>query len=141
MEGIEVEAGAELGGLEVVEREEEVHDLERVGLRRDVERRPGGGARPRRPRIGRPRRAPGGRAAGREGDEVGGDGEEGCKVGGGWERWGEDWIGERRPGRGLDRGRRWRRLRGEEGVDGILPRVWAAGGGYLFIILFSFFCR
>ena len=36
VEGVEVEAGAERGGLEVVEREEEADDLERAGLRRDV---------------------------------------------------------------------------------------------------------
>ena len=38
VEGVEVEAGAERGGLEVVEREEEADDLEGAGLRRDVER-------------------------------------------------------------------------------------------------------
>lgn len=85
MEGVEVEAGADGGGLEVVERDEEADDLLGAGLRRDVQRRlPGvrlrGGERlgggpdapasARRPAtaaasaIGRRRRAPGGRAAG-----------------------------------------------------------------------------
>lgn len=39
MEGVEVEAGADGGGLEVVERDEEADDLLGAGLRRDVQRR------------------------------------------------------------------------------------------------------
>jgi hypothetical protein len=38
VEGVEVEAGADGGGLEVVEREEEADDLLAPGLRGDVER-------------------------------------------------------------------------------------------------------
>lgn len=39
VEGVEVEAGADGGGLEVVERDEEADDLLGAGLRRDVQRR------------------------------------------------------------------------------------------------------
>ena len=79
MEGVEVEAWADGGGLEVVEREEEAHDLLAAGLRGDVQRglsgvrlrggeRGQGGARARRLGVGQ-ERADGGRVGGSDGGE------------------------------------------------------------------------